>query len=114
MSTETNKRMRLTPLFVLSKMERGIGFAAADLAKALNIAKADVSPIVDDMVERGMLVAEQTARAIHYFIAGSQPGASLMPTRRPSPMESFVDISQCSYCADFNRHRLLASFARGR
>ena len=106
--------MRLTPLFIVSKMERGVGFAAGDLAKALNVPKAEVEPIANDMVARGMLVAQHAKRALHYFIAGTQPGAQLMPTHRPGPMENTVDITECSYCSDFNRHRLLASFARGR
>ncbi|HHT8992820.1 TPA: hypothetical protein ACT5B2_003865 [Burkholderia cenocepacia] len=114
MSQARNKEARLTPLFIVSKMERGVGFAAGDLAKALNVPKAEVEPIANDMVARGMLVAQQAKRVVHYFIAGTQPGAELMPTHRPGPMENVVDITECSYCSDFNRHRLLASFARGR
>ncbi|PAJ82768.1 hypothetical protein DF156_10400 [Burkholderia ubonensis] len=82
-------------------MERGVGFAAGDLAKALSVAKAEVSPIVDDMGARGMLVAETVGRVLHYFVVGSQPGAQLTPKRRPAPMESFADICESSYCADF-------------
>ncbi len=114
MSQTNNKAMRLTPFFIVSKMQRGVGFAAGDLAKALNVAKAEIEPIANDMVARGMLAAHQTTRVLHYFIAGTQPGAELMPTRRPGPMENAADITECSYCSDFNRHRLLASFARGR
>ncbi|RQZ08942.1 hypothetical protein DF105_01180 [Burkholderia stagnalis] len=114
MSRSDNKRMRMTPLSVLSKMERSVGFAETTIAKLLNVQKAELSPIIDDMVQRGMLARKQVGHAVHLFIAGSEPGSALMPTRRPAPMENFVDITASSYCADFNRLRLLASFARGR